>query len=329
MRTLLVVVSFAAFVGAQTRVDPKLPHYPRAQGVTGSIKSVGSDTMNNLMAGWTAGFRRFYPNVKIEIEGKGSGTAPTALIEGTASFGPMSRPMKPTEQDAFEERFGYRATQLPTAIDMLAFYVHKDNPIAKRGLTFAELDAIFSKTRFLGHGEIKTWGDLGLTGEWKAQPISLYGRSAASGTYSYLKQKALGDGDFKTKVKELTGSSSVVLGVANDRYAIGYSGIAYKTEDVAVVPLSRAGGPKILPEEKNWESYPLTRLLLIAVNFSPNGRLDPLRREFVRYLFCREGQEVVASEGFLPLPEERARQAARRVAVELPKARDPEKPKRR
>ncbi len=325
MRTLLAIACLTASLTAQTRVDPKLPHYPRAQGITGSIKSVGSDTTNNLMAGWTQGFRRYYPNVKVEIEGKGSGTAPTALIEGTASFGPMSRPMKPTEQDAFEKRFGYRATQLPTAIDMLAIYVHKDNPIAERGLTFVELDAVFSKTRFLGHGEVKTWGDLGLDGEWKDKPISLYGRSAASGTYSYLKQKALGDGDFKTTVKELSGSSSVVLGVANDRYGIGYSGIAYKTEDVTIVPLSKAGGPKILPEAKNWNTYPLTRLLLVAVNFAPNGRLDPLRREFVRYLYCREGQQVVASEGFLPLPESQARQAARRVAVELPKARDPEK----
>lgn len=301
-------------------IDDSLPHYERVGGIAGRLKSVGSDTMNNLMAGWTDGFRRLYPNVKTEIEGKGSGTAPTALIEGTASFGPMSRPLKPTEQDEFEDRFGYRATMLPTAVDMVGVYVHRDNPIVEIGLSFEQLDAAFSQTRFRGHREVMTWGQLGLQGyeDWENRPVSLYGRSAASGTYSFFKRTVLEDGDFKTNVKELSGSSSVVLGLANDEFGLGYSGIGYKTQDVALVPIrvERSDGA-FLPKALNLTTYPLTRLLIIAVNYEPNGELDPLRREFVRFLMSAEGQEVVVREGFLPLSFDQARLAASRVGLDL------------
>src|SRR4029077_13154693 len=216
---------------APVKVDPKLPDYKPVGGVSGNMKSVGSDTMNNLMALWAEGFHKHYPNVEVAVEGKGSTTAPPALIAGTAHFGPMSRPMKQAEIDKFEEKFGYKPTGLATSIDMLAVYVHKDNPI--KSLTLPQLDAIFSKTRKAGYAkDITTWGDLGLEGEWADKPISLYGRNSASGTYGFFKEHVLLNGDFKDSVKEQPGSSSVVQGVASDRYAIGYSGIGYKTADV-------------------------------------------------------------------------------------------------
>ena len=205
MRTQWIALAAALAVGTglattalaqKVTVDPQLPEYKQANGVSGNLKSVGSDTMNNLMAYWAEGFRKIYPNVQIEIEGKGSSTAPPALIAGTSHFGPMSREMKQAEIAAFEQKFGYKPTPLPTSIDMLAIYVHKDNPL--KSLTMAQLDAIFSKNRKAGYEkEIKTWGDLGLEGEWADKPISLYGRNSASGTYGFLKVRAAASASFR------------------------------------------------------------------------------------------------------------------------------------
>jgi phosphate transport system substrate-binding protein len=300
-----LVVALAVGAVAQVALDPALPDYKPVQGVSGSLKSVGSDTMNNLMALWAEGFQSVYPNVQIEIEGKGSSTAPPALVSGTAHFGPMSREMKGAEIDAFEKRYGYKPTLLRAGIDLLAVYVHKDNPIAAKGLTLQQVDAIFSKTRRGGHDkDIRTWGDLGLTGEWAGRPISLYGRNAASGTYGYFKDRALFGGDFKDQVKEQPGSSSVVQGIASDKFAIGYSGIGYITADVRAVPLAAAKGEEPVPASAECAytgEYPLARFLYIYVNHKPGTTLDPLRREFIRYMFSKQGQADVLKDGYYPV----------------------------
>jgi phosphate transport system substrate-binding protein len=298
---LLVVAGMA--LATTVTVDSKLAPFKAVGGVSGSIKSVGSDTMNNLMALWAEDFRKMYPNVQIEIEGKGSSTAPPALVEGTATFGPMSRAMKNEEIDQFEAKYGYKPTALRTSIDMLAVYVHKDNPIAH--LTLQQVDAIFSKTRKGGAtADIRTWGDLGLAGEWKDKPISLYGRNSASGTYGYFKEHALFKGDYKDEVKEQPGSSSVVQGVASDRYAIGYSGIGYKTADVKAVPLKATPTDEAVPadpEHAYTGKYPLARFLYIYVNQKPGTELDPLRREFLLYVFSKDGQSNVIKDGYFPV----------------------------
>ncbi|TVQ30181.1 MAG: phosphate ABC transporter substrate-binding protein [Phycisphaeraceae bacterium] len=303
--------------GAQVQVDRNLPEYTPVSGVSGSLKSMGSDTMNNQMALWAEGFLRYYPNVQIEIEGKGSSTAPAALVAGTAQFGPMSRAMRAQEIDDFQRRYGYEPTRLETAIDMLAVYVHKDNPI--QGLTLQQVDAIFSSTRRGGHDtDIRTWGDLGLTGEWANRPIGLYGRNAASGTYGYFKDIALFGGDFKSSVKEQPGSSSVVQGVASDRFAIGYSGIGYRTADVRPVPLAHdSGGEFFEAEAENAYTgeYPLSRFLYVYVNHRPGADMDPLRREFIRYMFSRQGQQDVIRDGYYPLPAQLASQQLQKVGV--------------
>jgi phosphate transport system substrate-binding protein len=290
-------------VQAQVEVDRKLPDYKAGGGVSGNLKSIGSDTMNNLMALWAEGFHKIYPNVDVEIEGKGSTTAPPALIAGTAHFGPMSRPMKQAEIDKFEARFGYKPTGLPTSIDMLAIYVHKDNPL--KNLTLQQVDAIFSKTRKAGgEKDIRTWGELGLTGDWADKPISLYGRNAASGTYGFLKEHVLLNGDYKDSVKEQPGSSAVVQGVASDKYAMGYSGIGYKTADVRAVPLAKNAKSKVIeavPENAYTGEYPLARPLLIYVNYKPKSELDPLRREFLKYVFSKQGQQDVIKDGYFPV----------------------------
>ncbi len=312
LRTLLVVGALASLVSAQQT----LPEYKAVEGVSGTIKSVGSDTMNNLMTLWGEGFRRFYPNVSIEVEGKGSGTAPPALIQGVSNFGPMSRKMKKKEMDVFEKRFGYKPTPLPTSIDMLAVYVNKDNPI--QGMTLAEVDAVFSKTRKRGHAPVRTWGDLGLTGRWAAQPISLYGRNNASGTYGYFKKIALGKGDYRDEVKAQPGSSAVVQGVATDKFGIGYSGIGYKTADVRAIPLARDGkSPMVPPTPANVSKYPLARFLYLYVNKNPKEDLDPLRREFIRYVFSRQGQEAVTQDGYIPVSRKIAAKTLASVGLAL------------
>ena len=284
-------------------VDSKLADYKAVSGVSGKIKSIGSDTLNNLMALWSEGYRSKYPGVQIEIEGKGSTTAPPALIEGTAQFGPMSREMKSEEEASFEKKHGYRPARVRVAVDALAVFVHKDNPI--KFLTLQQLDAIFSKTRKGGLAkEIRTWGDLGLTGEWAGKPISLYGRNSASGTYGYFKEVALFKGDYKDQVKEQPGSSAVIQGVASDKYAIGYSGVGYKTADVRTVPLAmKEGQTGYDADAKNAYSgdYPLARFLYVYLNKNPNQELDPLRKEFVKYVFSKQGQQVVVKDGFFPV----------------------------
>jgi phosphate transport system substrate-binding protein len=300
---------------AQVKVDSKLPDYRPVSGVSGSIKSVGSDTMNNLMTLWSEGFLKFYPSVRVEIEGKGSSTAPPALIAGTATFGPMSRAMKPAEQDAFEKKYGYKAVQLGTSIDMLAIYTNKDNPI--KGFSLSQLDAMFSSTRKLGYPEdITKWGQVGLEGEWANAPISLYGRNSASGTYGFVKENVLGEGDYKPTVKEQPGSSSVVQGVASDKFGIGYSGIGYRTADVNVVDLAKEEGSEMIPATaERAGDYPLARFLYLSVNYKPGGQLDPLRREFVKYIFSKQGQEVVVKDGYLPLTAPMAAKQLEMVGV--------------
>lgn len=321
-RSAVALTAAAAFAAptltqAAVSVDPNLPDYTKVEGVSGTISSVGSDTMNNMMTLWAEGFRKFYPNVMVEIEGKGSSTAPAALIEGRSTFGPMSRSMKKAEQDKFEAKFGYPAVQLPTAIDMLAVYVNKDNPIAKTGLSLPQVDAIFSKTRKGGMSDnVTTWGQLGLPGAWANSPISLYGRNSASGTYGYFKKIALFGGDYKDSVKEQPGSSSVVQGVASDKFGIGYSGIGYKTADVMPVPLAWETGDQPVPAEADYAAdYPLSRFLLLTVNYKPNSQLDPLRREFIKFIFSKQGQEAVLKDGYLPVTANTAKEALGMVGI--------------
>ena len=304
-----LVLSASAF-GAAVTVDPNLPEYKPVSGISGSLKSIGSDTLNNLMTLWAEGFRTFYPNVQIEIEGKGSSTAPPALISGTSQFGPMSRPMKSAEIQEFEKRYGYPPTPVRSAIDALAVFVHKDNPI--ECLSMQQVDAIFSKTRNGGYpSAISTWGDVGLTGEWANRPISLYGRNSASGTYGYFKEVALFNGDFRDEVKEQPGSSTVVQGVASDIGGIGYSGVGYKTADVRTVPLKASADDECydaVVEHAVSGDYPIARFLYIYVNKNPNQPLDPLRGEFIRYVYSRQGQEAVVKDGYYPVTKDLADQ---------------------
>ena len=301
---ILTVLACGLLPAQTVQVDPNLPDYEKVPGVSGNLVGIGSDTLNIMMDMWLKEFQKIYPTVTGAYRGEGSSTAPPALLEGTAQLGPMSRAMKPEEIDKFEKRFGYKPTQIVVAIDCLAVYVHKDNPI--QGLTMAQVDAIFSSTRKRGHADIRTWGEAGLKDPaWANLPISLYGRNSVSGTYAFFKEHALAKGDFKDTVKEQPGSAGVIHGVANERAAIGYSGIGYRTADVRAIPLAKsADGPFVEPTFENAlkGEYPLARSLYIYVNKKPNEPLPLLVAEFLKFVLSKQGQQIVVKDGFGPLP---------------------------
>lgn len=299
-----VAALIAGPAAAEQKVDPKLDDYKKASGVSGKVSSVGSDTLANLMTLWGEEFKRLYPNVTIQIQAAGSSTAPPALTEGTSNLGPMSRQMKDKERESFEKKFGYKPTAIAVAIDALAVYVHKDNPI--EGMTIPEVDAVFSSTRKCGHNEdIRRWGELGLTGAWRSRDVQLYGRNSVSGTYGYFKKKALCKGDFKNTVNEQPGSASVVQSVSASINGIGYSGIGYKTSGVRAVPLAKKKGGDFVeatPDNAVAGKYPLARFLYVYVNKHPNKPLPPLEREFLTMVLSKIGQQVVIKDGYIPLP---------------------------
>jgi phosphate transport system substrate-binding protein len=304
---LASVLGLSAAVSSQAmagKVDANLPDYQRTSGVSGNLSSVGSDTLANLMTLWAEEYKRLYPNVNIQIQAAGSSTAPPALTEGTSNLGPMSRKMKDKELQKFEEKFGYKPTEIRVALDALAVYVNKDNPI--KGMTIPQVDAVFSSTRKCGFDkDIATWGDLGLTGDWKNRKVQIYGRNSVSGTYGYFKKKALCKGDYKSAVNEQPGSASVVQSVTTSLNGIGYSGIGYKTSGVKAVPLTKKDGTPFVEatnENAIEGKYPLARFLYIYVNKHPNKPLSPLEGEFIKMVLSKAGQEVVVKDGYIPLP---------------------------
>ena len=302
---LALLVVAAPLAPRQEAILADLKPYQKVDGVSGNLSSVGSDTMNNMMALWAEGFRKLYPNVNVQIEGKGTSTAFPALIEGTSQLGPMSREPKPSEQDKFEAAFGYKATILRTSLDALAVFVNKDNPLDE--ITLEQVDAIFSKGRKRGYKEeIKTWGQLGLKGDWANRPISTYGRNSASGTYGFFKEVSLKGGDYKDTVKEMPGSATVVQSVTGDRFGIGYSGIGYSTSGVKMLKIAEKAGAKFVAAEADNvynDTYPLRRFLYVAINKAPGKPLSPLLREFCLYVFSKEGQQVVDKDGYFPVPQ--------------------------
>ena len=307
--TLLAASMAGAVLCGKATVDPELPDYKPVSGVSGNLNSVGSDTLNNLMTLWAEGFKAIYPNVNVQIEGKGSGTAPPALIEGTAQLGPMSRPMKSEETSAFEKKYGYKPAQIAVALDALAVFVNKDNPIKSLDLT--QIDNIFSSTYKRGGKPAEKWGDVGLGGDFASRAISIYGRNSASGTYGFFKEHALKKGDYKNSVKEQPGSSSVVQGIAADLYGIGYSGIGYATSGVRALPLAEKSGDKAYEatvENCLSGDYPLARFLLIYINASPAKGVDTLTKEFIKFILSKQGQQIVVKDGYFPLPKEIADQ---------------------
>lgn len=307
VKALIAALGLGLSLTAQAAVDPKLPAYTKTTGVSGNLTSIGSDSLNNLMTLWAEDFKKQYPNINIQIQGAGSSTAPPAMTESTANFGPMSRLMKDAEIQAFEKKKGYKPTAVPVGIDALAVFVHKDNPI--KFMSMPVLDAVFSSTRKCGFEKpINKWGAAGLGGAWANRDLQIYGRNSVSGTYGYFKEKALCKGDFKNNVNEQPGSASVVQSVSSSINGVGYSGIGYKTSGVRTVPLKGSDGEIYDANEKNALSgkYPLARFLYVYVNKAPNKPLPPLEAEFLKLVLSKQGQQVVEKDGYIPMPEKEA-----------------------
>lgn len=299
-----IIAAFSKVAIADSaEVDAGIPEYKSAEGVSGKLNSVGSDTLAGLMALWTEEFKRIYPNVTIQVQAAGSSTAPPALTESASNLGPMSRQMKPKESAMFERRFGYKPTRITVALDALTVYIHKDNPL--KGLTIPEVDAIFSSTRKCGEkNDIERWGDLGVKGQLKDKSLQLYGRNSVSGTYGYFKTVALCKGDYKSSVNEQPGSSSVVQSVASSLNAIGYSGIGYKSAGVKALPISKRPKRRYIPPTVRnvlTGKYPLTRSLYIYVNNEPGIGVEPVVKEFMKMVLSKNGQEIVLKDGYIPL----------------------------
>ncbi|MEI4548597.1 MULTISPECIES: PstS family phosphate ABC transporter substrate-binding protein [Pseudoalteromonas] len=306
----------AMLAGNAIAVDNKLTDYEKTTGISGNFSSTGSDTLANMMTFWAEEYKRQYPNVNIQIQAAGSSTAPPALTEGTSNFGPMSRKMKSKEIEAFEKKFGYKPTEVRVAIDALAVFVHKDNPV--KGLTIKEVDSVFSSTRKCGADKEATrWSDVGLEGSWAGKDIQLYGRNSVSGTYGYFKKKALCKGDFKNNVNEQPGSASVVQSISSSLNAIGYSGIGYKTSGVRTVPLAKKGTNYVDATLENVATgkYPLSRFLYVYVNKHPNKPLSPIEAEFLKMVLSKDGQKIVEKDGYVPLDSNMANRELKKLGL--------------
>lgn len=288
---------------AKLQQSPERFKYAKVSGVSGNLSSIGSDTLANMMTRWGEGFRYLYPNVNPQVQAAGSSTAPPALIAGTSQLGPMSRAMKPSEVDAFVRRYGYPPTAIRVAIDALAMFVHKDNPID--GISKVQIDGLFSANQRCGGQPISHWRQLGLGSDWQQRDVQLFGRNSVSGTYGFFKQRALCNGDFQLGVNEQPGSASVVQSVSTSINAIGYSGIGYQTAGVKMIPVENAEGELINATVENVTSgrYPLSRYLYVYVNKHPNKPLPPLTAEFLSFVLSEQGQQTVSLEGYIPLPQ--------------------------
>lgn len=315
LKNVLVAMGLAGAMFTANAATDDLPEYEKVSGLSGNLSSVGSDTLANMMTFWSEEFKRLYPSVNIQVQAAGSSTAPPALTEGTSSLGPMSRAMKSKEIEAFEKRHGYKPTAVRVAIDALAVFVHKDNPI--EGLSIPQVDAIFSSTRKCGaNQQVNRWGDLGLEGAWVNRDLQIYGRNSVSGTYGYFKEVALCDGDFRNGVNEQPGSASVVQSISTSVNAIGYSGIGYITSGVKAVPIAPAEGAEYIAattENALAGKYPLARFLYVYVNKHPNDPLDPATAEFLKMVLSKTGQQIVDKDGYIPVPKAVIEQELKRL----------------
>ncbi len=275
-----------------------------AQPLTGTLSSTGSDTLHNMMMLWRREFVARHPQLNLQIQSSGSATAPVALVEGTANLGPMSRPMLMAEQARFRRRFGYEAYAVPVALDMLAIYVHQDNPL--QAISMAELAAVYAQNRrCAGHPAVNHWGDLGLTGVWQTRSIAAYGRNPASGTYAFFRQKALCNDDFRQKVGQLPGAAAVVRAVSLSINGLGYSGVGQQIAGVKMLAVSATPeGPALYPTAEHALSgaYPLARVLYIYLNKAPQQPLPAAEREFIRFILSPYGQQLLQSDGLIPIP---------------------------
>ncbi|MFC4822341.1 PstS family phosphate ABC transporter substrate-binding protein [Dokdonella ginsengisoli] len=286
-----------------------------ADALTGRLTGVGSDTASALVARWADAFRAEHPRVQVQVQAAGSASAPTALVEGAADFGSMSRPMSETENAAFHARYGYDPTRVVVAHDAIAVFVHPENPLER--ITLAQLDAIYSADRRCGAAvPVREWRDLGVAADpaLAAARVLASGRNEASGTYEVFREGALCRGNYRADVVAWPGNGAVVATVATHREAIGYAGLGYVTGLVKPLALARGDGDEAVTPDRaavTQGRYPLSRALYLYVNRPPGSALADLPAAFLAYALSDAGQALAQREGFTPLQaNERAAQRA-------------------
>lgn len=303
---LAAVTTSPAAAQLKPTIDPNIQTYVRGTAITGTLSIAGSDTMKSLTQRWESKLREIYPDFSIQVQGMGSETGAMALLDGKAQIATLSRKMTSVEIAAFTKRYGYAPTEIPVAADALAVFVHLDNPVT--GLTLQELDAVFCKDRRRGSDHaITNWGQLGLGDEWGQAGIRLHGRNSSSGSTAFFREHVCQNGEFLSTLKPAPGAASIIVEITRDRYAAGFSGIGFRTSRVRPIALSEGKGQAFV--EPNFETvingtYPLRRHLYLYVNKAPKSVLPANVSEFIKFAMSQEGQQVVAKEGFFPLPAE-------------------------
>jgi phosphate transport system substrate-binding protein len=280
------------------------------------IVSIGSDTMSHLMKNTAEAFKAKNSKVTVEVQDPGSSAGIGAMINGQSDLCPSSRSMKKEEYATFAEKHsGAKPIELRVALDGIVIYVNKSNPINEISMemiarAFAQnpADDYTDKKGKVHKGigaKVTTWGEIdpNLPAEWKNAKITLYSRNAASGTYGFFKEHVLDDRDYDKTAQEMPGTSSVVNGVAKDKFAMGYGGIGYKTEDVKVIAVAPKAGEPAVPattETVSQKKYPISRALQIYIPKKPSGVL----KEYLEFILSPAGQKIIASEkvGFVDLP---------------------------
>jgi phosphate transport system substrate-binding protein len=282
-------------------LSDEFPSYESAAGLAGKITSIGESTTTNLVARIAAEFRRMYPDVAIQVISSPMSIGPAALLEGRADLVPMSRPLTPDDINNFTKKYGYPPTEIKVAADALAIYVEKGNPVSE--LTLEQLDGIFSRTQRRGDSSIETWGQAGLSAEWADRRITLYGYGPEDGAHQTFQHQVLNGGSFRLSLLVEGGGSSIVQGVAADPGAIGFASVFFACKRVRIVQLAGTDGNFYSPTEENVRSlkYPLSRFLYVYVNKPPRQPLSGPAAEFLLFLLSREGQQIVADGGNIPL----------------------------
>jgi phosphate transport system substrate-binding protein len=283
-------------------VDARLADYRRVDKLDGKIRSVGSSTLSNLINRWSEAFKLLYPTVEVDITGGGSSIAVAALLENRADLAPMSRPMNAKELSDFQAKFGYPPTRITVALDAIAIYVNKSNPL--EALTLTQLDSVFSASHKRGGESIKTWGQLGLSGEWADLDIQAKGPAKTHGMYTIFKEMVMGNGEYRYDLKSEPVSTSIVQNVGAEKSAIGFASYFFSSRRTRPLALSATNaGPYFLPTQQNCLAgkYPLARFLYVYVNKKPGSTLNATTGHFLGFICSKQGQETSAKEGNYPL----------------------------
>jgi phosphate transport system substrate-binding protein len=324
---LCTLLAASALIPAQLPAQESIPPYASARSVAGSLHIWGPAPMSAISGYWSEGFQQVQPGVRVEIKLLGSDTAIPGLYSGQADLALLGRENNITDDNGFLRPMQYPPTRfelmtgsldVPGKSPALVVFVHRDNPL--RQLTLAQLDAVFGHEYRRGLDNIRNWGDLGLTGEWEKQPIRLFGYGVESGTGQFFTRVVLGNSrklnwenlqefmDSRHAGGTIYRAAEQALdALRQERYGMAVSCLCFSTRGVQDLALAvDENKPYVRASRETLQSrqYPLTRTAYVFIDLPPGNPIAPRTKEFLRYIFSREGQADLAREGdYLPLPD--------------------------